>query len=215
MAQGRATSAAVRASQGTERRLAMTEDHVHPIADLGEAIGRLAGEGARAAVMAGCDGIATASEEKVASWLKGAVERLDALVDEGTRARIMVQCGFACAKMNYDHIERALARRNEFDSLDAYIEAEENNVSQGFHLERDGDVVYQYYSPSTFGRRCFCSLWLGLPEDEDVSLTWCQCSKGFVMKLWEALLAQPAQVEVVETCISGADRCKFAIYLPE
>ena len=67
----------------------MAEDHVHPIADLGENIGRLAGEGARAAVMAGSKGIAAASEEEVATWLKGAVDRLDALVDEETMARTM------------------------------------------------------------------------------------------------------------------------------
>lgn len=192
----------------------MTEDHIHPIADLGKHIGCLAGEGARAAVMAACEGIATASEEEVARWLQGAIERFDALIDEGTRTRIMEQCGLACAEMNRDHVERALARRNEFDSLDAFIEAEEGNEAQGFYLERDGDVVYQYYNPSAFGRRCVCSLWFGLPEDEDVSLPWCHCSKGFVMKLWEAYLGQPADVDVVESCISGADRCKFAIRVP-
>jgi len=192
----------------------MAEDHVHPISDLGENIARLAGEDARATVMAGCERIATASEEEVALWLRGAIDRLDALIDEGARTEIMAQCGFTCAQMNRDHIERALARRNEFDSLDAFIEAEAAVEAQGSYLEQDGDVVYQYYNPSAFGRRCVCSLWFGLPEDEDVSLTWCHCSRGFVMKLWEAYLGQPAEVEVVESCISGAKRCKFAIRLP-
>ena len=31
------------------------------------------------------------------------------------------------------------------------------------------------------------------------------------MKLCEAYLGHPAEVTVVESCISGAERCKFAI----
>jgi hypothetical protein len=53
-----------------------------------------------------------------------------------------------------------------------------------------------------------------MPDDKDVSLTWRHCSKGFVMKLWEAYLGQSAEVKVVESCISGAERCKFAVRLP-
>jgi hypothetical protein len=34
------------------------------------------------------------------------------------------------------------------------------------------------------------------------------------MKLWEAYLGRPAKVELVESCISGASECRFAIHLP-
>jgi hypothetical protein len=53
-----------------------------------------------------------------------------------------------------------------------------------------------------------------VPPDETVSFTWCHCGKGFTMKLWEALLGQPVEVELLESCIAGADTSKFAIHLP-
>lgn len=53
-------------------------------------------------------------------------------------------------------------------------------------------------------RRCFCSLWWGLPDEENAPLTWCQCSRAFVAKVWEGYAGRPVKVELVESCISGA-----------
>ena len=61
--------------------------------------------------------------------------------------------------------------------------------------------------------RCFCSLLRGLPAEETESATYCQCSKGFVRKMWERVLGRPAKVEVLETAVTGAKECKFKFYL--
>jgi hypothetical protein len=193
----------------------MGKDDVGPVTELGTLVGRFAGEEAQRQIMAGSEGIADATEGEVAAWLKGAVGKLDALLDEGTRTQILENMGFNCAEMNRSHIEQALAKRQRFETLDAFLEAEEKNPSRGTRLVREGDVVYQYFDPrSTFKVRCFCSLWRGLPDDEDASLTWCHCSKAFVTKLWEAYLGELPQVELLASCIAGAPECKFAVRLP-
>ena len=46
-------------------------------------------------------------------------------------------------------------------------------------------------------------------------MTWCHCGKGFTIKAWEAMLGQSVDVELLQSCMSGADSCKFAIQLPE
>ena len=192
----------------------MTKNNVGPIAEFGATVSHFAGEQASRTVMTGSDQIAGASSKEVAKWLKAAVERLDATVDEGARAQIMEQMGLNCAEMNKSHVERALARRNRFNTLAEFLDAEEKAPSRGTRLVREGDLVYQYYKPlSAFGRRCFCSLWHGLPEGENVSPTWCQCSRAFVSEVWKAYAGRSVQVELAESCISGASECKFVVHL--
>lgn len=191
----------------------MTKEDVGMITEIGMEIGQFAGEKVKKKIMEGSEQVADLSAEEVAHWLKNAMDKLDALVDEKTRVQIMENCGFNCAEMNKSHIEQALEKRKQFKTLDEFLAAEEKTPAQGTRLVRDGDIVYQYYDPSAFNTRCFCSMWRGLREDETASLTWCQCSKGFVMKLWEAYLGRPAAVELVGSCISGAKECTFVIHL--
>jgi len=61
--------------------------------------------------------------------------------------------------------------------------------------------------------RCYCSLLRGLPADEKISRTYCHCAKGFVRKFWEEVLERPVTVDLVQSAVSGANECKFAIHL--
>jgi len=182
--------------------------------EIGAPVRELAGEAVHARFMEGVEAVAEASDDEsplaFANWLKGALEKLDDLVDEQTRGRIIETHGFICAEMNRSHIDAALEKRRQYASLEEYIEAEEA-------LVREGDVVYLTYTPRAQGggKRCYCSFWHPLPPEETISLTWCHCGKGFTMKLWEALLGQPVEVELLQSCMAGADTCRFAIHLPE
>jgi predicted hydrocarbon binding protein len=61
--------------------------------------------------------------------------------------------------------------------------------------------------------RCYCSLFRQLPTEDKVSTTYCNCSRGFVEKYWEAVLQKPVEVDLLKSAISGADECTFAIHL--
>jgi predicted hydrocarbon binding protein len=180
---------------------------------LEECIKRFAGEAIMKEVMVGSEEMTEQMDgsEEISRWVKGAMDRLDALVDEGTRVQIMENCGYKCAEMNSGAIDEAIARRKKFKNVDEFLEAEQRNPTKGTRLVREGDVLYQFYMPQSLGVRCFCSLVNA--TEEKISLTYCHCSKGFVKKLWESVLKRPVEVELIQSVMSGSEECKFAIHL--
>jgi hypothetical protein len=177
---------------------------------------RFAGKAIAQKVMEGSEQITKKTDKKkVAEWIKGAMKKLDALVDEGTRVQIMQNCGYNCAEVNRKTIERAKARRKKYKSLDEFLKAEQQKPMKGTRLVREGSVLHQFYTPQTFTRpmRCYCSLLRGLPPEEKISITYCSCSKGFVEKFWESVLEKPVKVDLIHSAVSGTKECKFTIHM--
>jgi hypothetical protein len=176
----------------------------------------LAGKTMSKKVMEGSEEITERTDKrKIAEWVKGAMERLDDLVDKKTGIQIMENCGYNCADVNKRVIERAKARRKKLKSINEFLEAEQRKPMTGTRLVREGNTLYQFYAPRAFTRpiRCYCALLRGLPDDEKVSVTYCHCSKGFVKKFWENVLERPVRVELMQSAVSGASECKFAIHI--
>jgi hypothetical protein len=196
----------------------MTKKDAEMINSLGRTVGELAGDEAKRKFLEGCEKVvhipASGSAQPLSLWLKDAVARLDSLIDEPTRIRIMETCGTRCAQINKRSIDAFVRRRQKYQSIDEYLAAEEKKPSRGTRVEHQGNTLYFYYTPDTFrpDLRCYCSLWRGLPATARVSRTYCHCSKAFVATLWEAILQQPVQVNLLQTCLSGAKECKFAFH---
>ena len=127
----------------------------------------------------------------------------------------MQNCGYNCARKNSKVIERALSRRKKYASIEDFLTAEQKNPPKGTKLAHKGNILYQTYAPQMFTRpmRCYCSLFRQLPIGETVSLTYCNCSKGFVEKYWEAIFHKNVKVDLLQSAISGAKECIFAIHL--
>ncbi|MFB0504989.1 MAG: DUF6144 family protein [Candidatus Bathyarchaeia archaeon] len=179
---------------------------------LENSIKQFAGEEVMKKTMEGSEGIFEKTDaEKKARWMKGAMEKLDKLIDEGTKFKIMENCGYNCAKINKRAIEEAVARRRRFKTADEFMEAEQKKPTKGTRLVREGNVLYQYYTPQSYGVRCYCEM-VAAAEGE-ISPTYCHCSKGFVEKLWEAVLEKSVDVEFIQSVISGANECKFTIHI--
>jgi hypothetical protein len=175
-----------------------------------------AGKSIAAKVMEGSEQITEKTDKKkTAQWVKNAIERLDALADKEIREKAMQNCGYNCAKKNHKVIERAVARRKKYVSIDDFWIEEQKNPPKGTKLAREGNIVYQTYTPQMFTRpmRCYCSLFRQLPTEDNVSITYCNCSRGFVEKYWEAVLQKPVKVDLLKSAISGAEECTFAIHL--
>ena len=51
-------------------------------------------------------------------------------------------------------------------------------------------------------------------EIGDTPVTYCYCGAGYYKGIWEEILQQPVQVEVLESVLQGGDVCKIAVYLP-
>ena len=193
----------------------MAKKHPAMINELGRNLEEFAGEKARKKVLKGSENLEPFLDpKKISMWVKGAMERLDKLADEKIRNQIMERCGLSCAESS-ETIEIVVAKRRKYKALGKFLEAEKKKLLPGMRLERDGRILYQYYMPRSFSppMRCFCSLFEGLPAGEKISPTYCQCSKGFVMKMWESILGKPVKVDVIATTLTGAEECKFKIYL--
>ena len=194
----------------------MGKADVSMIRELREQTNRLVGTSTMEKVMEGSDEInEKTSKKKIAEWVKGAMERLDTHVNEKSRIKIMENCGSNCAEVNRRVIEKARVRRKKYETTDEFLEAEQRNPMTGTRLLREGDTLYQFYTPQAFTRpmRCYCSLLRGLPANEVISLTYCHCSKAFVKRFWEAVLERPVKVDLIQSVVSGAKECKFAIHL--
>jgi predicted hydrocarbon binding protein len=53
-----------------------------------------------------------------------------------------------------------------------------------------------------------------LKSSETLSPTYCYCGAGFYKGLWEEILQEPVEVELLESVLKGDDVCKVAIRLP-
>jgi hypothetical protein len=175
-----------------------------------------AGKTVAAKVMVGSEQItAKTGKKEIAEWVKNAMEKLDATVDEQTRVQIMQNCGYSCAEKNSKVIERAVARRKKYASVNDFLASEQQKPMKGTRLAREGNILYQFYTPQAFTRpmRCYCGLLRGFPNDESMSKTYCNCAKGFVEKYWESVLEKPVKVDLLQSVVAGDKECKFAIHL--
>jgi hypothetical protein len=73
--------------------------------------------------------------------------------------------------------------------------------------ETDPNVKCQYY--------CHCPRVRDiLKTSERLSPTYCYCGAGYYKGIWEKILQEPVEVEVLESVMQGDEVCKIGIYLP-
>jgi hypothetical protein len=183
------------------------------VANLRRSIEARMGDEVAASVVDGFGRASKGGRGAVALWTKGAMERLDSIAGQEARFSVMEECGHRCAMVNHAPIDGMIARRRRSADEEAFIQAELRSPMKGVRLEREGQVIRQYYTPRAFGRgmRCYCSLANGLPEDQVMSSTYCHCSLAFVREMWQEALGRPVRVELLKTALTGSNECEFAM----
>jgi hypothetical protein len=156
-------------------------------------------------ILEGREEVAKASKLKNARWVKCAMERMDALVDEPTRVRVMEQCGYKCAwRGRAEKIRKALPKCSSIEEFEDKLRV---ILGGGVGVERDGRTIITSYP------RCYHG---GLSGTEElISITFCHCGKGYWMAMFEHVFGKPVKVDILQTVITGADSCRFAIHIPE
>ncbi len=64
---------------------------------------------------------------------------------------------------------------------------------------------------------CYCPWVRGAIKngtEDEISTNFCHCSAGFTKLYWDVVFDQPVKVEPIETALTGALHCKFAIQIP-
>jgi hypothetical protein len=108
-----------------------------------------------------------------------------------------------CACIGPGVIDKALALQQEAGDLEDLL-ARLNAVHiGGGHLRLEGDVIHAAYD------HCYCSS--VNQTTVPVPATYCACSCGWYGRLFEALLGQPVEVELLSSMIQGDAQCGFAI----
>lgn len=165
---------------------------------------------ARKAILAGGDklGAKTRPGQKQ-RWFAGAIERIDALLDEPTRHAVMERCA-CCLGGRRLELSRAIARDHE--TLDERVAAA-NATPFVFghsveHVAVDRFVVR--FSPEDLERyHCVCLR----GAEGTVSSTYCYCCGGHIKHHLQHALGLKLKVEVLSSALSsgGESGCAFEL----
>ena len=79
------------------------------------------------------------------------------------------------------------------------------------HLKAEDERMKRYYS-------CYCAWVRDAIKDgteTEISPIFCHCSAGFTKQYWDIIFDQSTKIEPIETPLSGALECKFAVHIPK
>lgn len=195
---------------------------------LSEAAERELGTDARARLMMGADSITPeTSSYEYASWVHGAMQRLDELSDDSDqKCRIVSHCAHVFPQERIDFLRSLYLQHGSVDDVLKEMYRDE------FWYEnpvRRGNVIYMRKNPfdpegyanasTSAGRRkayCHCPFVKPFLDEipAKISPTFCYCGAGWYRRLWEGILCMPVQIEHVETLLKGNDQCTMRITLP-
>jgi predicted hydrocarbon binding protein len=219
------------------------------LAKFSSGLDEIAGEEIRREVMQGSEGMSSdSSRDEVIAWSKGAMQRLEARVDEEGQKSIMTGC--ACqyprsglqdvrkeyeATQDIDVAHRMLQERFEAflrNSLELSDELVAEVVRRGWgragikqgstivatKIPKSGYLVqYMQETDPEKKRQVYCHcprVRDALKTGVTISPTYCYCGAGFYKGIWEEILQEPVEVEVLESVLEGDQVCTIAINLP-
>ena len=194
------------------------------------------------ALFSGC------SRNEVIDWTRGAMERLDSLVEEPKRRAILTGCACQYPRSAVQGPRKAFEETGDIDLAQRVLQGQfETLLRETLQLEEElvQDVVGRGWGSAGVrrGRTIFATkipksgclleymreqdparkraLYCHCPRVRDVlkssvtiSSTYCYCGGGFYKGIWEEILQQPVEVELLESVLQGDEVCKFAVHLP-
>lgn len=195
---------------------------------LAEGVEDCLGATARQQVMEGIEQIAPeASLQVYTEWIRGAMDRLDALTDDpGKKYQVLSGCAHVFSGERIAHLRTIYEQRRDIDDV-----LREMYKDPAWYEDpiRKGNVLYMRkvpYDPEGYEkgatpvarRQAYCHCAFVRPyldkESSPMSPTFCWCGSGWYRRLWEGILQQSIKIEHVETLLKGHDHCTLTITLP-
>lgn len=145
-----------------------------------------------------------ASSERKAAWMRGAMERMDQLLDRPTRSAVREACA-CCLGGKRLEISKCIAR--QFATVEESIAAaNEAKLVFGHSVTRedDGSILVRF-SPEGLGAyRCAC-----LPKaTEPLSITYCTCCCGHVKHHLQTALGCRCEGDPVSSSLSSGGKSR-------
>ena len=130
-------------------------------------------------------------------WIRSLLSNMNDTLPDSSRIQLMESCGRDCA--NRGSIKMAKDNQGDVDAMLSVLAThigKENTI-------RDGDTITLKYS------ECYCPMVSKIKEN--LSKTWCQCSRGWVLEMFETTAGKKVDVTLVKSILAGDDECEFTI----
>ena len=198
-----------------------------------ESIANIASEAVKKEVMKGSEELGSRpTPSRRARWIKGAMERLDAMVDGTARKQIMIHtCPHTYPRKRIEKLRKQYRQLGNINALLEIMYNDKSYLGTSYYdcPQRQGNTVYitkvprnpkSYQNAQTVLERklayCHCP-WVraALKTQEAVSPIFCYCSTSWDKQLWEGILGKPIEIEILESLLKGDSHCVHAFHLPE
>jgi hypothetical protein len=162
-----------------------------------------------AVIMAGGESISKTAKQPVkAAWLRGAMERMDQLLDPATLITVREGCA-CCLGGKRDEISRAIGKDNA--TLEERIAAANQAhyvFGHSVTMQPDGRVLVCFAPEGQAAYRCSC---LGNYTGEPFSLTYCACCGGHIKHHLQQALGRKLSCEAQTSALASgqAQPCRF------
>lgn len=130
-------------------------------------------------------------------WIQTFLKNLDSRFDEKTRIGLMESFGRDCAKRGATRM--AESSKGDVDGLLGKLAGHLGKEN----AKRNGDHVRLIYD------ECYCPLVAKGPER--LSETYCNCSRGWVMEMFETVTGKPVAVKCLSSIKRGDAKCEFEV----
>jgi predicted ArsR family transcriptional regulator len=149
-----------------------------------------------------------AKPQEKAAWTKCLMDNFEAQFPEDMRVKVMEDCGRRCiSHTTIDRVKRIKKNTKNLEDLVNGLNVQWRRIPLGGPLTLEGNKIHFAYS------RCYCGM--VSKTKERFSPTYCNCSRGWVLELFESIFEKPVKVELVSSIIQGAKHCEFVIEIPK
>lgn len=152
----------------------------------------------------GCGKICSSSSAiKKAEFAKCLMDNLETKFPEKVRIKVMENCGRRCIRA--PTIKKAKTIKRNTKNLVELIDGLNKQHIGGGRLRLENNRINVEYG------KCYCGM--VSKTKERFSSTYCNCSRGYLLELFEQIFEKPVKVELIESVIQGAKSCKFIIHI--
>jgi len=140
------------------------------------------------------------SEQKFKEdWIVALMANLEERLDYQTRCALMEACGRDCAKRGAVTIAES-CKSDVNKMVETLGRISQVEITDG----NDNSFKVSY-------KKCFCELVSKGPER--LPSTYCECSRGWLLQMFETAAQKPVAVEVIQTIKRGGTSCDFLIQI--
>jgi predicted hydrocarbon binding protein len=135
--------------------------------------------------------------ERIHDWIKTLVDNLDQEAGQ-EKIRILENCGRKCIPGNL--ILKAKQLRVESATEEEFLDKLSSLLP---HVKRHNSGIRVIYD------QCYCPNLKGFRGN--ISPSYCHCSRGWILELFEQALDRKVKVTLVSSILQGEDRCEFIV----